>query len=134
MKKIILALILVFVSTAIFAQSKSDLAGMWKIVTMVGSPKGDNMKPTYFYLNPDGSYVWGVDSTEQNPTTGTVKGTWDLTSDGYIKITPDGDRGTYYSPRGDSYMYDYYGYDKNGKKVPEIVLEMSIYIQKLVTK
>src|SRR5260221_6770020 len=104
MKKIILTLIIVFISTATYSQTKAELAGMWKIMTQVSMGKKDPA-PTYFSLNADGTYLWPVDSASGNPLKDVSKDMWDVTSDGDIKLMPTepNDRARYYAKRGDMY-------------------------------
>ena len=130
MKKIII-IILLFIPLCAFTQNKSDFTGTWQIITQAGTPKGENIKPTYLLINDDGSYIWGIDSTQSDPMKSVTRGKWILTSDGDLKFTPENPdyKTSYYSPRGS--IYEYTGYDNKGKKVPEIVLEMSFFIQKI---
>lgn len=108
------------------SQTKSELAGMWKIVVEAGMKK---TAPTYLKLNEDGTYIWGMDSTQADPNKSISKGTWDLTADNEITfISSEPSAGSYYTKRGD--IYEYRGNIENGKKKPEITLDYSLYIQK----
>ena len=129
-RKIFTVLILLSIVAFTSAQTKADLAGTWKTITQVSMGK-QNPPPTYMALNADGTYLWGIDSTTGNPLKDVVKGTWDVTSDGDIKFmfTGSKDPARYYTKRGDMYEYD--GYEENGKKKHEIVLEISSFIQKV---
>ncbi len=130
MKRILIIPALLIAAGVIFGQTKSDLTGKWKIVAAVSNKQ--QPPPTYLLLNDDGSYLWGIDSAQTDPMKNVTKGTWDLTSDGDIKFMPadPADRGKYYAPRGEN-MYEYDGYDTNGKRTPEIVLEVSLFIQQI---
>jgi hypothetical protein len=130
MKKLFFIPLLLFIAVSGFGQTKSDLAGTWKIVTAVSNKQ--QPPPTYLLLNADGTYLWGIDSAQTDPMKSVTKGTWDLTSERDIKFLPadQSDRGKYYAPRGEN-MYEYDGYDVNGKRTPEIVLEVSLFIQQV---
>ena len=129
MNKLIVVILFLFLSSFSFAQSDSELTGMWKSIVQASNKK---TVPTYFNLNSDGSYVWGVDSATSEPLPGSSAGTWNLTEDVEIKFIPSDTSSEirYYKSSGDS-MYKYQYYEKDGKKVPVYMLEMDFYIMKI---
>jgi hypothetical protein len=129
MKKTFLILVLFLISSFSFAQEKSGYAGMWKAIVKAGNKP---TTPTYVSLNPDFTYIWGIDSSQSDPIKGVSKGTWDITSENEIKFIPDNttDEICYYSPKGEN-MYKYDFVEKNGVKSKVRMLEMDLYIQKI---
>ena len=59
---------------------------MWKAIVKAGNKP---TTPTYISLNPDFTYIWGIDSSQSDPMRGASKGTWDITSENEIKLIPD---------------------------------------------
>ena len=129
MKKIILVLLLTFIASFSFGQNKYDYAGMWKSIVKAGNKP---TTPTYASLNIDGSYIWGIDSTQTDPMKSVSKGTWEITSENEIKFIPENSPGEaqYYVPKGGN-LYEYRYFDKEGKKTLVFMLEMSTCLQKI---
>ena len=131
MKRIIflsLTLMVFFVSIS-YTQTKADLAGVWRATIQAGE------KPTttsYVLLNVDGTYLWGTDSSGQDPEGKAVLGNWDLTLLKEIKILPidKSDKIRYYSPTGSDNMYKYKFYEQDGKKILDKNTDMSMFLQK----
>lgn len=129
MKKTFLVLFVLCAAAVSFGQSKSDLAGVWRVTLKAGNKP---TTPSYIMFNSDGSYLWGVDSLG-NPEDNIIKGTWDLTAENEIKIIPADatDKISYYAPTGTNMIYQYRFYEENGQKVKDRSTDMSLYIQKL---
>ena len=71
MKKSFFLILIIFASSFCYSQTKSDLAGMWKSMVDAGMKKTN---PTYFALNADGTYIWGIDSIKSDPNKSSSKG------------------------------------------------------------
>jgi hypothetical protein len=129
MKKINIILLLSFLASFSFAQNKSDYAGMWKSTVKAGNKP---TVPTYILLDSNGTYLWGIDSTQTDPMKNTSKGTWDITSENEIKFTTESTpiETKYYVPKGEN-LYEYMYFDNEGKKTIVGMLEMSLYLQKV---
>ncbi len=129
MKRTFLVLLILFAATLSFAQSKTDLAGVWKATVKAGNKP---TTPVYVMLNSDGTYLWGTDSSG-NALDRVWKGTWDLTDENEIKITSSDTPPTikYYAPTGGNMIYQYRYYDDNGQKMKDRSTDMSQYLQKL---
>ena len=129
MKKIFLILVLCVTASFSFSQDKSGYAGMWKAIVKVGNKR---TTLTYVSLNPDFTYIWGIDSSQSDPMKGVSKGTWDITSENEIKFIPDitTDEIRYFSLKSEN-MYKYIYFEKDGIKSPVIMLEMDLYLQKI---
>lgn len=128
MRKIIFIVFMVTVTAFACSQNKTDFAGMWKVIIKAGNK---NPAPTFIKLNTDGSYVWGFDA-DGNVLNNAVQGTWDLTSEGEIKIIPEDKTSdiSYYVKKGDnSYKYEYT--EKDGVKSMAYMLEMDQFIEKV---
>lgn len=128
MKTFFILLTILLITSICCSQTKSDMVGMWKIIGQPSGLKDTKAIVSYLELKEDGTYIWGIDSTSDNPVKTVAKGNWELTEDKDIKLKPNDDKARFYTKRGDKYEYD--GYEENGQKVHEIVLEMSIAIQK----
>ncbi len=129
MKKIVFILLFLSINSFSYSQSDSGLVGMWKSLVRASNKK---TIPTFFVLNSDNSYVWGVDSATADTLSGYSTGIWNLTDDGEIKFVPsDTSREIrYYRPSGNN-MYQYKYYEKDGKKAPVYMLEMDFYIERI---
>jgi uncharacterized alpha/beta hydrolase family protein len=77
MKKLFLILSLFLITSFSFAQSDSELVGMWKCTVQASNNK--KTIPTFFILNSDGSYVWGIDSVTSDTLNGYSTGIWNFT-------------------------------------------------------
>ncbi len=132
MKKPLSACLLLVAISLPHAQSKTDLAGTYKIVVKQSGPKANfKTTPAYLLLKADGTYIWGIDSTAAEPLKGTSKGKWEVTADKEIKIVPEpgGMPVRYYvNTGGKSYMYRYG--ETDGKKTPVQRLEIDEFLEK----
>jgi hypothetical protein len=128
MKKIIL-LFLISITTLAYSQTKAELAGVWFSKVDAGEKP---TTPSYFVLNSDGTYTWGVDSTGADVLGNSTVGTWDLTLDKEIKIiSTDKKDIKYYAPTGADKKYKYKYFEKEGQKTLDKTTDMSIIIQKI---
>ena len=129
--KILSFLLILLTGAAIYAQSKSDITGTWEIIIKRSGSKNYPSPVQYTVFNDDGSYIWGIDSTNSDPLQSVSKGTWDLTGDGLVKMMPqDQSRNEiiYYKESGDDIL-KWNGSEMNGKK-ENVMLDMSIYLQR----
>jgi hypothetical protein len=128
MKKLFVVLLLIFISSLSYSQTKSDLAGIWKATVKAGNKP---TTPTYMLLNADGTFAAGVDSTGNVIDVNGWKGKWDVTSDNEIKIIIDdsGNGRIYVKNDGNRYMYIF---DENGGVRTKVrMLEQSWYLEKV---
>jgi hypothetical protein len=131
MKKIFIAL-LILSSTFCFAQSKSDITGTWKIIVKRSGLKNYTSPSGYTEFKDDGTYIWGIDSTNSDPLQSAAKGTWDLTDDGHLRLVEANNSNNeinYYKKSGDDRLkWDYN--EINGKR-NGVMLEMSLSLEKM---
>ena len=131
MKIKILSFLLILVSgTAGYAQSNSDITGTWEIIIKRSGLKNYPSHVQYTDFSDDGSYIWGIDSTNSDPLQSVSKGKWELTDDGVKMMPQDQSRNEiiYYKKSGDDIL-KWNGSEMNGKK-ENVMLEMSVYLQK----
>ena len=129
MKTIYLSLFLLFFASLCFAQDAIEYTGIWKIRVAASGFKANNTTITYLQLNPDSTFVWGIDSTAEDPMKGVSKGTWKVNADGDISFTSNPDDGEIrYYHRVSNGRYTYV--ETNGKKTLVHTLEMDFFIEK----
>ncbi len=112
--------------------SRSVFVGMWKLSVAVSGPKAQP-HPTYVQLLADSTFIWGIDSTAQDPMQGVTHGRWDIGSQAEIVFyqhTQYGDFNSYYEHQS-GMLYMLRGHEESGRKVPEIRLETDTYLEKL---
>lgn len=132
MKKIIYLsfIFMVFFVSLTYSQTKADLAGVWRATVQAGEKP---TTPSYVFLNVDGTYLWGTDSTGADPENKATLGNWDLTLQKEIKFLPldKNDKVRYYAPTGSDNMYKYKFYEQGGQKTLDKSTDMSMFLQKL---
>jgi hypothetical protein len=125
MKKIFPVLLVIFVASSSFAQTKTpDLLGTWKVILKTSGMKRQP-PPEYLVLMDDSVYTIGVDSLGNNLSDAS-SGRWTVMSDGTLLLFPS-DRiaeRRYYKPSGDN-RFTYIGTTLK-KAAP--MLEMDIYL------
>jgi hypothetical protein len=130
MKK--LAILVIILTASVYAQSKSDITGTWEIIVKRSGLKNYPTPRQYTVFNDDGTYIWGIDSTNSDPLQSVSKGTWDVTDDGLVKLTPSDQAKNeyiYYKKSGEDRL-TWNGREINGKK-ETVMLEMSIYLDRI---
>lgn len=129
MKNLILIIAVVVVTSSSHAQSDSGYAGLWKAIVHASNKL---TVPTFFMLNSDGTYNWGIDSAAYDPLKNATAGTWSISNDGEIKLIPsDTAAEIRYYQLQEKNLYKYKYSEKNGKKEPVYMLEMDFYIEKI---
>ncbi len=129
MKKFIFVLLsFLFIISAV-AQSRSDMPGLWKATVKAGEKP---TTPTYIFLNADGTYLWGVDSTGNSGTGNITKGKWDFTMDSNIKLIPEDPyaKTVYYVKSGDN-LFKYEFYDLKGVKTKDKSTDMDLFLERV---
>jgi hypothetical protein len=130
MKKLVI-LIIFLTAASVYAQSKSDITGTWEIIVKRSGLKNYPTPRQFTVFNDDGTYIWGIDSTNSDPLQSVSKGTWDITDDGLVKLIPSDqakNEFTYYKLSGDDRL-NWNSSEINGKK-ETVMLEMSIYLER----
>jgi len=128
--KIFSFLLILLTAAAICSQSKSDITGTWEIIVKRSGSKNYPSPVQYTVFNDDGSYLWGIDSTNSDPLQSVSKGRWELTDEGVKMMPQDQSRNEiiYYNKSGDDIL-KWNGSEMNGKK-ENVMLDMSIYLQR----
>lgn len=130
MKKIFLFLIFSVITLFSFAQKDSTFCGKWQIIVDAGNK---HTTPTYMLLKADSTFMTSGDSTFVDAKQKASQGKWSVTKTGDVKLVPsDTSREIHYYRHQSGWKFKYYENEKNGVRTPVFMLEMDIYIEKLV--
>ena len=130
MTKIFLLAIFSFITTFSFAQTDSTFCGKWKISVVAGEK---HPPATYMLLKKDSTFITSGDSTFADQKKKASEGKWKVTSDGELKLIPsDTSRDIHYYNHVAGWKFKYSETGKNGVKKKVMLMEMDVYVEKMV--
>jgi hypothetical protein len=130
MKKTIPILLFSLLSALLFSQTDSTYFGKWKITVVAGEKR---TVPSYLLLKSDSTFMTGSDSTFSDQKQKASEGKWKVTSQEEIELIPsDTSREIHYYKHVSGWKFKYASTEKKGVKSPVFMLEMDIYVEKLV--
>ncbi len=130
MKKIFFLFVFSIIATFSFAQKDSTYCGKWEVKVVAGEK---HPPATYMLLKADSTFITGGDSTFADEKKKASQGKWQVTSTGELKLIPsDTSREIHYYKHVSGWKFKYSETEKKGIKTPVMMLEMDVYVEKMV--